>query len=143
MWLHGGLGGGDRDDDGPDPGVGGSPGRRRARAQLGLAFQLTNFIRDLAEDAAGGRVYLPAEDLEHLGCAARIWPAPRPPRRWSSWSPSRWGARAHYAAAEPGIDLLAPSSQPCVRVAFDLYAGILEEVEGPATRSWTAASGSP
>ncbi|HEX2372355.1 MAG TPA: squalene/phytoene synthase family protein, partial [Actinomycetota bacterium] len=38
-------------------------------------------------------------------------------------------ARAHYRAAEPGIELLAPSSQPCVRVAFELYGGILDEVE--------------
>jgi phytoene synthase len=38
-------------------------------------------------------------------------------------------ARAHYRAAEPGIALLAPSSRPCIRVAFDLYQGILDEVE--------------
>jgi 15-cis-phytoene synthase len=38
-------------------------------------------------------------------------------------------ARAHYAAAEPGIGLLAASSRPCVRVAFELYGAILDEVE--------------
>ncbi len=32
-------------------------------------------------------------------------------------------------AAAPGIQLLAPSSRPCIRVAFDLYGGILDEVE--------------
>jgi Squalene/phytoene synthase len=38
-------------------------------------------------------------------------------------------ARAHYQAAAPGIELLAPSSQPCIRAAFTLYSSILEEVE--------------
>jgi phytoene synthase len=98
--------------------------------QLGLAFQLTNFIRDVAEDLARGRVYLPAEDLERFGvrradlAADQASPAVR---ELLAFEVTR--ARAHYRAAEPGIDLLAPSSRPCVRVAFDLYGGILDEVE--------------
>jgi phytoene synthase len=36
-------------------------------AQCGLAFQLTNILRDVREDAANGRVYLPAEDLRRFG----------------------------------------------------------------------------
>jgi 15-cis-phytoene synthase len=98
--------------------------------QLGLAFQLTNFIRDLGEDLARGRIYLPAEDLERFGVGRADLAA-------ATASPAVQGlvafeierARAHYGAAEPGIELLAPSSRPCVRVAFDLYRGILEEVE--------------
>jgi 15-cis-phytoene synthase len=98
--------------------------------QLGLAFQLTNFIRDVAEDHARGRVYLPAADLERFGvhrddlAAAEASPAVR---ALLAFEVGR--ARAHYRAAEPGIELLAPSSRPCIRVAFDLYSGILEEVE--------------
>ena len=98
--------------------------------QLGLAFPLTNFIRDVAEDLARGRVYLPAEDLERFGvrradlAAGKASPAVR---ELLAFEVGR--ARAHYRAAEPGIDLLAPSSRPCVRVAFDLYGGILDEVE--------------
>jgi 15-cis-phytoene synthase len=100
--------------------------------QLGLAFQLTNFIRDVGEDHARGRVYLPAEDLDRFGVrradlapTARATPAVR---ALLAFEVAR--ARAHYAAAEPGIELLAPSSRPCVRVALELYAGILTEVEG-------------
>ena len=37
--------------------------------KLGTAFQLTNILRDVAEDYAMGRVYLPQEDLERFGCA--------------------------------------------------------------------------
>jgi phytoene synthase len=103
--------------------------REHAR-QLGLAFQLTNFIRDIAEDHERGRVYLPAADLERFGvrrgdlAAGQSTPAVR---ELVAFEVER--ARAHYLAAEPGIGLLAPSSQPCIRVAFDLYGGILEEVE--------------
>ncbi|MFJ6217125.1 presqualene diphosphate synthase HpnD [Streptomyces sp. NPDC092296] len=45
---------------------------------LGLALQLTNILRDLREDAATGRSYLPAEDLERFGCAGGF-DAPQPP----------------------------------------------------------------
>jgi phytoene synthase len=38
-------------------------------------------------------------------------------------------ARGHYAAAAPGVPLLAATSQACVRAAYHLYAGILDEVE--------------
>jgi phytoene synthase len=98
--------------------------------QLGLAFQLTNFIRDIAEDHDRGRVYLPAEDLDRFGvrrgdlAAGHTTPAVR-----ELVASEVERARAHYRAAEPGIDLLAPSSRPCIRVAFDLYGGILAEVE--------------
>ena len=106
------------------------PAAREHARQLGLAFQLTNFIRDVAEDHARGRVYLPEADLERFGvrrhdlAAAQASPAVRD---LLAFEVQR--ARAHYRAAEPGIELLAPSSRPCVRVAFDLYGGILEEVE--------------
>lgn len=106
------------------------PAAREHARQLGLAFQLTNFIRDVAEDFLRGRVYLPAADLERFGvgradlAATRTTPAVR---ELLAFEIER--ARAHYRAAEPGIELLAPSSQPCIRVAFDLYGGILDEVE--------------
>jgi phytoene synthase len=98
--------------------------------QLGLAFQLTNFIRDVSEDYRRGRVYLPAEDLARFGVArADLAATTAGPAVAELLAFEVTRARAHYAAAEPGIELLAPSSQPCVRVAFDLYGGILTEVE--------------
>jgi 15-cis-phytoene synthase len=106
------------------------PAAREHARQLGLAFQLTNFIRDVGEDLARGRVYLPREDLERFGvrradlAAASAGPAVR---ALLAFEVER--ARAHYRAAAPGIELLAHSSRPCVRVAFDLYGAILEEVE--------------
>jgi 15-cis-phytoene synthase len=98
--------------------------------QLGLAFQLTNFIRDIGEDLDRGRVYLPAEDLERFGVGrADLAAAQASPAVTELLAFEIQRARAHYRAAEPGIELLAPSSRPCIRVAFDLYGGILDEVE--------------
>jgi phytoene synthase len=106
------------------------PAAREHARQLGLAFQLTNFIRDVAEDLERGRVYLPAEDLERFGVGrADLATAKASPAVAELLAFEVERARAHYRAAEPGIELLAPSSQPCIRVAFDLYGGILDEVE--------------
>jgi 15-cis-phytoene synthase len=106
------------------------PTAREHARQLGLAFQLTNFIRDVSEDYRRGRVYLPAEDLARFGVAREDLAADQASPAVAellAFEVAR--ARAHYRAAEPGIELLAPSSRPCVRVAFDLYGGILTEVE--------------
>ena len=106
------------------------PAAREHARQLGLAFQLTNFLRDIGEDLQRGRVYLPAADLARFGvtradlAARRATPAVA---ELLAFEVER--ARAHYRAAAPGIRLLAPSSRPCVQVAFDLYGGILDQLE--------------
>jgi 15-cis-phytoene synthase len=107
---------------------------REPARQLGLAFQLTNFIRDVAEDLERGRVYLPADDLARFGvrrrdlaadaAAGRVSPAVR---ELVAYEVDR--ARQHYAAAAPGVALLAPTSQGCIRAAYRLYGGILEQVQ--------------
>jgi phytoene synthase len=97
---------------------------------LGIAFQLTNFIRDVGEDLTRGRVYLPKDDLTAFGVTtddlitgkvdANI-------RALIAYEISR--AHELYHSAEPGIALLAPESRDCVRTAFRLYRGILDAVE--------------
>ncbi|SCL58906.1 phytoene synthase [Micromonospora citrea] len=106
---------------------------REPARQLGFAFQLTNFIRDVAEDLDRGRTYLPDDDLALFGVTreelvearARGRATPRI-RELIAYEVSR--AQAHYAAAAPGITLLAPASQACMRTAYALYGGILDEV---------------
>jgi phytoene synthase len=104
-------------------------GREPAR-QLGFAFQLTNFIRDVAEDLDRGRVYLPLEDMARFGVTLgdlhrRVaTPAVKELIRYEIAR-----AREHYAQAALGIPLLERTSQACIRTAFHLYAGILDEVE--------------
>ncbi|MGW1056573.1 phytoene/squalene synthase family protein [Micromonospora rubida] len=106
---------------------------REPARQLGLAFQLTNFIRDVAEDLARGRTYLPDEDLvkfdvtrEDLRAAAARRRASPKIRELIEYEVTR--AQAHYEAAAPGVTLLSPASQACMRTAYVLYGGILDEV---------------
>jgi 15-cis-phytoene synthase len=98
--------------------------------ELGEAFQLTNFIRDVAEDLRLGRIYLPMEDLDAFGVTRQALQAgittPRV-RELIRYEIHR--TRLIYAQARPGIAMLAPSSQECIGAAFALYSGILDEVE--------------
>ncbi|PSK62867.1 All-trans-phytoene synthase [Micromonospora sp. MH33] len=106
---------------------------REPARQLGFAFQLTNFIRDVVEDLDRGRTYLPDEDLARFDVtredllAARAAGRSTPRlRELIEYEVTR--AQAHYEAAAPGIPLLAPASQACMRTAYALYGGILDEV---------------
>jgi len=104
-------------------------GAREPARQLGLAFQLTNFIRDVAEDLDRGRTYLPDEHLAAFQVTRAELEKRRPTRNIKAlirYEVSK--AREHYTAAAPGIPLLSPASQACMRTAFQLYGGILDEV---------------
>jgi phytoene synthase len=97
---------------------------------LGVAFQLANFIRDVGEDLRRGRIYLPIEDLEHFGVTreqlergvvdGRI-------RRLLQYEIGR--TREIFRSAKPGTRLLHPTSRDCITTATTLYSGILDEVE--------------
>jgi phytoene synthase len=104
-----------------------SPAAFEPARALGLAFQLTNFLRDVGEDLDRGRVYLPQEDLHRFGAD----PASR------SVTP-QWRAlmrfqiernRDLYRQADAGIHLLPGSSARCVATARVLYSQILDRVE--------------
>ncbi|MFC0527437.1 phytoene/squalene synthase family protein [Phytohabitans kaempferiae] len=106
---------------------------REPARQLGLAFQLTNFIRDVGEDLDRGRLYLPKADLDLFGvtradlrAAADLRASSPAVKALIAYEVKR--AREHYAAAAPGVPMLAPTSQACIRAAFHLYGGILDEV---------------
>jgi phytoene synthase len=101
---------------------------------LGVAFQLTNFIRDVAEDLRRGRVYLPQDSLracgvdrDRLGYAERSGRVDGPIRALLAREIER--TRALYRSARPGIDLVHVTSQDCLRTAAELYGGILDEIE--------------
>ncbi|MBI2795914.1 MAG: phytoene/squalene synthase family protein [Gemmatimonadetes bacterium] len=105
----------------------------RCAHTLGIAMQLTNILRDVGEDAARGRCYLPDDDLARFGLAAGELRggtlAARDPR-WVGFMGFEVGrARALYAKARPGIALLHPDSQRCATACADGYAGILSAIE--------------
>jgi 15-cis-phytoene synthase len=97
---------------------------------LGVAFQLSNFIRDVGEDLRRGRVYLPLDDLTHFGVDRERLArgvVDGPIRRLLAYEIAR--TRELYRTAEPGIRLLHPTSRDCVVTALRLYGGILDAVE--------------
>ncbi|MBA8794873.1 phytoene synthase [Friedmanniella endophytica] len=102
---------------------------------LGLAFQLTNFLRDVGEDLDRGRIYVPTDDLERFGVdpEALADPSVRGRRVTPAWralmSFEIARNRELYAHADQGLALLPPRSNRCVGAARILYARILDRIE--------------
>ncbi len=98
--------------------------------QLGVAFQLANFIRDVGEDLLRGRVYLPLADLARFGVTRAdleqrvVTPAVRAALQFQIAR-----VRGLERAARPGIAMLHPSTRDCIDTARILYCGIVDEVE--------------
>lgn len=109
-------------------------GYREAAAEplaerCGMAFQLTNIIRDVKEDAAMGRVYLPQEDLNRFGLTADDLSGTPDAVRWRpllAMEADR--AREFYRAAEELIPLVHEDSQPALWVLVTIYQSLLEKI---------------
>jgi phytoene synthase len=101
-----------------------------AAKNLGVAFQLANFIRDVGEDLERGRVYLPLQELAEHGVTRQMLEARKlTPEIISALRFQIARVRRLQKEAEPGIALLDKTSQPCIRAASELYCGIVDEVE--------------
>jgi len=97
--------------------------------RCGLAFQLTNIIRDVKEDAAMGRVYLPEEDLAKFGLsAAELLKTPDPVRFRPLLELEAERAREFYASGDELIPYVAEDSQPALRVLINIYRRLLEKI---------------
>ncbi len=94
---------------------------------LGLAFQLTNFLRDVGEDLDRGRVYVPQEDIRRFGADPHARAATAEWRALMAFEIER--NRRLYREADDGIPALPPASRRCVATARVLYARILERIE--------------
>lgn len=94
---------------------------------LGLAFQLTNFLRDVDEDLDRGRVYLPREDLERFGADPTTRRVGEEWRALMRFEIDR--NRDLYRHADEGLAHLPAAAERCVRTARVLYAGILDRIE--------------
>lgn len=107
-----------------------SPAAAEKAKDLGVAFQLANFVRDVGEDLDRGRVYLPLDDLAKFGVTradleARI----ATPQIKDALRYQITRVRDLEERSRSGIALLHPSSQDCIEAARVLYCGIVEEVE--------------
>lgn len=97
--------------------------------RCGLAFQLTNIIRDVKEDASLGRVYLPEEDLAKSGLSVSdILNSPDPARLRPVLALEADRARDFYASGDELIGYVAEDSQPALWVLTTIYRSLLEKI---------------
>ncbi len=98
--------------------------------QCGLAFQLTNILRDVREDAAAGRIYLPVEDLERFGYSPEQFAEGVYDSAFADlmrFEVAR--ARTYYDEAAGLIPLVAPESRAALWALMSIYRGILSRIE--------------
>lgn len=108
-----------RDDRAYDPAI-----------ACGLAFQLTNILRDLAEDAAAGRIYLPSQDLAMHGYTAeQLKRGERTPGLAALIAYEVARAEAAYADAAPLAGYLDPDGRRIFLAMTGIYRGLLDEVK--------------
>jgi len=98
--------------------------------KLGVALQLTNILRDVAEDWERGRLYLPQEELDAFGVTEADIAAGRVTDNWRNLMKFQIErARQLYAEAWPGIAMLAPEGRLAIAAAADFYRAILADIE--------------
>jgi 15-cis-phytoene synthase len=103
---------------------------RRYAVDLGIALQLTNILRDVAEDARRGRIYLPAEELRAFGVAEdELVSGTRSPAflRLMQFQAAR--ARSHYLRARAAISPYERSKLVIAEIMGDIYYALLEQIE--------------
>lgn len=106
------------------------PAAKKYAEYRGIAFQLTNILRDVKEDAGMGRIYLPGEDLRRFGIGEE------------QLLDGRWDERMHdllqfqgkraeefYTKSEPLGALIERGSRPALAVMTNIYRGLLHKIE--------------
>ena len=107
----------------------GTRGDATAAAEAaGIAFQLTNILRDLGEDRANGRVYLPQDDLARFECPPETWRADNP-RFVAMMRFQTERARSFYAKSRALDDLLSPDGRAVFGIMAGVYENLLTKIE--------------
>jgi phytoene synthase len=97
--------------------------------RCGLAFQLTNIIRDVGEDAAVGRIYLPQDELEQFGIsAADLSAAPDLNRLRPLLELQAQRAFENYRAGDELLNFISEDSQPALWVLVNIYRCLLQKI---------------
>lgn len=98
--------------------------------KCGVAFQLTNILRDVREDAASGRVYLPSEDLERFGVhleelnQSRLTPSLRDLLQFEATR-----ARSYYDESRPLLGLVHRDSRTALWALMEIYRRLLDRIQ--------------
>jgi phytoene synthase len=107
-----------------------TPRAREYAVDLGIALQLTNILRDVAEDARRGRVYLPLEDLQLFGVDEReLVDGTRSPGFLRLMRHEAQRARAHYVRARAAIGPAEKRQLVVAEIMGDIYHALLERLE--------------
>ena len=97
--------------------------------RCGVAFQLTNILRDVREDAEHGRVYLPAEDLVRFGVRPTELSGPAlSPALRSLLEFEADRAREYYRESEPLMDMIHSESRASLKALIGIYSRLLERI---------------
>jgi 15-cis-phytoene synthase len=97
--------------------------------RCGLAFQLTNIIRDVKEDASVGRIYLPQDELEQFGVsAAELSSKPDVSRVRPLLELQAQRAFENYRAGDELLNFISEDSQPALWVLVNIYRSLLEKI---------------
>jgi phytoene synthase len=97
--------------------------------KCGIAFQLTNILRDVREDAALGRVYLPAEDLARFGVTVDDLKNARRTEQFGRLMEFETGrARRYYRESAPLLELIEPESRPSLWALIAIYSRLLDHL---------------
>jgi phytoene synthase len=95
--------------------------------KCGVAFQLTNILRDIKEDAGLGRVYLPAEDLARFGVSEQQLAAGEGVKDLLRFEAAR--ARRYYNESLPLLELVDKHSRPSLWALIEIYSRLLDRIE--------------
>jgi phytoene synthase len=96
----------------------------------GIAFQLTNILRDVKEDAARGRIYLPREDLARFGYSEEeLLRGVTDERFFQLMRFEIARARSYYDQALPLIPLIHADCRPTFVIMYRIYRGLLDRIE--------------
>jgi phytoene synthase len=99
--------------------------------RCGIAFQMTNIIRDVKEDAAMGRVYLPADDLKQFRVtAAELVSGPDPQNMRALLMLEADRAREFYQSGRELMNYIDEDSRPALWVLVEIYSRLLEKIAG-------------
>lgn len=104
------------------------PAAEQLAERTGIAFQLTNIIRDVKEDARMGRVYLPQEDLQRFGISDLELINPEAARFRPLLEFEAQRARDYYEAAKQLLPLVDEDSQPALWTLVEIYSRLLEKI---------------
>lgn len=98
--------------------------------KLGVALQMTNILRDVGQDYAMGRVYLPQDELEQFGITEQHFEQGIVDDAWRSFMRFQLERnRQLYNEAQPGIAMLHKDGRLSIAAAAALYGAILEDIE--------------